>query len=436
MHALGGGFAFLQAAPLRYRSLDTPYRYRQESNFFYLTGWESPGAAALFRPGTAQPYVLFCSSGSSSQIGSAHGCGSASGQRCGGAGADLVLPISELAERMPDLLQGAAVLHCPLGVDPEIDQLLFAASRAARAQARRNGMEAPDTFVDISRIMGCLRQIKDSSEILLLRTSASITARAIARAMARTRPGIKEYHIEAIVESGFRQRGASGPAFPTVVAAGRNTLIPHYQQNHSPVEAGDLVLVDAGCEYGGYSSDLCRTFPASGRFTPRQAELYRLVLEAQQAGMDSAVPGARLADLHDAIVGRLERGLKDLGICRSALSALAGPVFQRGSAGYRAGSARLESFLPHMTAHWIGLDVHDLGAYHVDGRSRLLEPGMVLALEPGLYLGDGPEIPAGFRGLGIRIEDEILITNDGCELLSSMCPRAVDDVERMVGSET
>ena len=296
------------------------------------------------------------------------------------------------------------------------------AIRKARRTARRNGLAVPDAFIHPGRILHEQRLVKSEEELELLRRAAAITVEAHTAAMRRAAPGVGEHELEALIEYTFRSQGGNGPGYGTIVGSGPNACVLHYVDNDRTLEDGDLVLVDAGCEFGWYTADVTRTFPASGRCTEPQRALYQLVLDSQRAAIELARAGRRFSELQDAVVKVLTQGLVDLGILTGRVQDLiADQAYKR--------------FYMHNVGHWLGLDVHDTGAYHVAGESRELRPGMVLTIEPGLYLApDDEEVPEVFRGIGVRIEDDVLVTDGDPDVLTGALASSVEEIEALTSA--
>ncbi|AGA32745.1 Xaa-Pro aminopeptidase [Thioalkalivibrio nitratireducens DSM 14787] len=415
MRALGDqAIAVIPAATERLRNRDVEYAFRQDSDFLYLTGFPEPEAIAVLVPGReAGEYVLFCRDRDPDME-------TWNGRRAGpdgavsGYGADCAFPIGDVDEILPGLMENRITLCAPFGHSEALDQRLFGWVNQVRAKVRA-GVRAPREFVALEHHLHEQRLFKQASEIRMMRHAADISSGAHVRAMQACRPGMAEYEVEAELLHEFRRHGAE-PAYHSIVGGGENGCILHYVENRSTLRDGNLLLIDAGCEYQGYASDITRTFPVSGQFTSAQREVYELVLEAQAAAIAKAVPGNHWNDPHDAAVGVLTRGLKALGVLK----------------GRPADLIRKEAYKPyymHRTGHWLGLDVHDVGDYRIGEAWRLLEPGMVLTVEPGLYFGPRASAPKRFRGIGIRIEDDVAITRSGHEVLSADCPKTVAAVE-------
>jgi len=420
MHAIGhDAIAVIPAATESIRNRDVGYPFRQDSDFLYLTGFPEPDAFAVLVPGReAGEYVLFCRDRDPDME-------TWNGRRAGpdGAvadyGADCAFPIGDIGEILPGLMENRRALCAPFGHSEAMDQRLFGWVNQVRAKVR-SGVRAPTEFVALEHHLHEQRLFKQADELRMMRHAARISSQAHVRAMQVCQPGMAEFEIEAELLHEFRRHGTE-PAYHSIVGGGENGCILHYVENRSPLRAGDLLLIDAGCEHGGYASDITRTFPVSGSFSPAQREVYELVLEAQAAAIAKAVPGNHWNDPHDAAVGALTRGLKELGVLK----------------GRPADLVRKEAYKPyymHRTGHWLGLDVHDVGDYRIGEAWRLLEPGMVMTVEPGLYFGPLAKAPKRFRSIGIRIEDDVALTRDGNEVLTSGCPKTIDEIEACMAS--
>lgn len=416
--ALGNEAALIAAPPHHHRNADSEYRYRQCSDLFYLTGWEDPEAVALFRPGSELPYILFVQPKDPERevwTGIREGVPGAKARY----GANAAFPISELSSRLGQLLQGYETLHHRFGEAPELDGQLTSAIRGYTKVANRNGAPLPWRFVDSSRQLGEMRLRKTAAEIALLREAGRISGEAHVLAMATGRPGVHEYEVEAAVDGYFRKQGGNGPGYTTIVGGGKNACILHYITNREPLRAGDLCLVDAGCEYRYYTADITRTFPVSGKFSGPQRDLYEVVLQAQLEAIDCARAGRPYRDMHDAAIRRLAEGMVDLGFFGKEASVDEVIVEEQ-----------YKRYYMHGTGHWLGLDVHDAGAYWQGFHSRLLEPGMVLTVEPGIYVpADDDHAPKAFRGIGIRIEDDVHVTAGEPDVLTAGCPKSIREVE-------
>jgi Xaa-Pro aminopeptidase len=407
--------ALLFGAPHHLRNGDAEFRYRQDSDLWYLTGWEDPEVAALFRPGAEQEFILFVQPKDRARevwTGIRPGVPGALAR-----GADLAFPWSELDARLGELLQGYGVLHYAFGQDASQDARVFRAARAPARAAARNGLDVPFQLVDSRRMLAEMRLRKSAAELEVLRTAAAITCEAHVAGMRTGRPGAWEYEVEAAVDTTFKRRGGNGPGYTSIVGGGANACILHYITNREQLRDGDLCLVDAGCEYGFYTADVTRTWPVNGRFTAPQRDVYAIVLEAQLAAIDAARAGRPYKGMHDAAVRVLTAGMVDLGLLDGEVDGLIAREAYR-------------KYYMHGTGHWLGLDVHDAGAYWAGLRSRDLEPGHVLTVEPGIYVApDDEDAPEALRGIGIRIEDDILVTGGDPENLTAACPKTIDEVE-------
>ncbi|MEZ4403367.1 MAG: Xaa-Pro aminopeptidase [Kofleriaceae bacterium] len=417
MDAVGpAAVVVVRSLPERVRNGDAAYRFRQHSDVLYLTGFAEPEVTVVLRPGAAtERFVMFVRPRDPEREiwdGRRAGLEGARAQY----GADVAYPAAELATRLPELIANVDELHYAVGLDEDADALVMRTVARLRKTEKR-GQRPPRAIVDPRAALHELRLHKDETELHHLRRAAAITADAHRAAMAQGRPGTFEYELEATVDYGFRSRGGSGPGYTTIVGAGENATILHYVENECAIADGDLVLIDAGCEYRGYTADVTRTWPASGRFTEPQRRIYQLVLDVQQAVIAQVAPGVTLDALHQVAVRGLTAGMIELGL-------LAGTVDERVADG------SYKRFYMHLTSHWLGLDVHDAGAYTVaGGQARPLAPGMVITVEPGLYVGVDADAPPEYRGIGVRIEDDILVTTDGHENLTAACPKDVEAIE-------
>jgi Xaa-Pro aminopeptidase len=414
-----GAVAILPAAPEVVRNRDVHYPYRPDSDFHYLTGFSEPEAIAVLIPGRKPAeYVLFCRERDEKRE---RWDGPRAGQE--GAvrdyGADDSFPIADVEEILPGLLEQCTRVFYAMGSNPDLDRRLADWVNQIRRKARA-GVHGPVEFVALDHYLHEMRLYKSAGEVALMRHAARITAAAHARLMQNCRPGMHEYELEAEFGHECASRGARFQAYPAIVGGGCNACVLHYVDNRDELRDGDLVLVDAGCEYGYYASDITRTFPVNGRFTPAQRAIYELVLAAQEAAIAKARPGNHWNDPHDAAVRTITKGLVDLGL-------LKGPIAKLIKDGSYA------KFYMHRTGHWLGMDVHDVGDYKVDGAWRELEPGMVMTVEPGIYIPPGMRgVPKKFWGIGVRIEDDVLITRDGREVLTRDAPKGVAEIEALM----
>jgi Xaa-Pro aminopeptidase len=416
---LGDGVMVLPAAPVQHRSRDTERPYVPDRELYYLSGATEAGAVAVLVGGPEPRFVLFVADrDTEAELWNGPLLGP---ERAAEAlGPDACHGLAELRERLPDLLQSGDRIYYRLGHGGLVEELVLGALARGRARGSRTGT-GPRGIVDPGEILDDLRLVKDDLEVERLRRAAAISVVGHLAGAAAIRPGAGEWLVEAAVDGAFRSAGARGPGFETIVGTGANACVLHYVANSATIAEGDLVLVDAGAEAALYHGDMTRTYPASGRFSAPQRSVYDLVERARLAAVEAVRPGATIADVHGAAVAVLAAGLVDLG----ALD---------GSADDAVESGAVKRFFPHQTSHWLGLDVHDPGDYARAGRSRTLEPGMVFTIEPGLYFGRGAaeDGAAPYRGIGVRIEDDVLVTPDGCEVLGVGLPTAAADVEALV----
>ena len=403
------------------RNGDVDHPFRQDSTFFYLTGFEEPDAVAILRPGSKQPYVLLVRPHDPQMavwVGSRAGIEGAVEQY----EADAAFSVEEQEPRLRDLLQGVRTLWFSLDGDSEVERILTRVVRDRRAGAQR-GATPIDAIRDPEPLVDQQRLIKSPAEVRSLQRAIDITGDGLEVALTSTRPGMHEYEVQAILEQVYRSRGAIREGFPTIAASGPNSCTLHHTTNRRQIADGDLMLLDTGAEWNLYSADVTRTYPANGRFTAAQRDVYDIVLAAQERGIRRVKPGAAFHDAHQAAVRVLVEGLIDLKVLRGDPASL----IERDA--YRP-------YYMHSTSHWLGLDVHDAGAYRNGTRSTKLQPGMVLTVEPGLYFAPGSKVSKRLQGIGIRIEDDILVTANGHRNLSGKIPSQPDDLEALVGSRT
>ncbi|WP_028632955.1 Xaa-Pro aminopeptidase [Pseudomonas parafulva] len=411
--------AILPAAAVAIRNRDVEHVYRQDSDFQYLSGFPEPEAVIALIPGREHgEYVMFCRERNPERE---LWDGLRAGQE--GAvrefGADDAFPITDIDEILPGLIEGRERVYTAMGSNPEFDRRLMDWINVIRSKARL-GAQPPNEFVALDHLLHDMRLYKSAAEVKVMRSAADISARAHVQAMQACRAGLYEYSLEAELDYVFRKGGAKMPAYGSIVAAGRNGCILHYQQNDALLKDGDLVLIDAGCEIDCYASDITRTFPVSGRFSPEQKAIYELVLKAQAAAFAEIAPGKHWNHAHEATVRVITEGLVELGLLEGEVQALID------SEAYRA-------FYMHRAGHWLGMDVHDVGDYKVGGEWRVLEPGMALTVEPGIYIGaDNQAVARKWRGIGVRIEDDVVVTRQGCEILTSGVPRTVAEIEALM----
>jgi Xaa-Pro aminopeptidase len=413
------GIAVLPAAPERVRSRDTLFDYRPDSDFHYLTGFHEPEAVAVLIPGHPQgKFLLFCRE-RNAQKEIWDGARTGPAGAIAGFGADDAFPIGDIDEILPGLLERSERVYYSMGVTAEFDQRLL--SWINNLNSNRQRSHAPSEIVALDHLLHEMRLFKSRAETSLMRKSASIAVAAHKRAMRACRPGMMEYELEAEFLHEFRRQAADCSYLP-IVAGGRNACVLHYRNNDAPLKDGDLVLIDAGCEYAMYASDVTRTFPVNGRFSAPQRELYDVVLAANLAATEAVQPGNHWNDPHNAAVKEVTRGLKRLGILEGRLSSLIRDEAYR-------------EFFMHRTGHWLGVDVHDVGDYKVADQWRLLESGMAMTVEPGIYIAaNNRRVAKHWRGIGIRIEDDVVVTREGHRVLTSGIPTQAAEIERFMSA--
>ena len=417
MRAIGpNAVAVVRSLPMRLRNGDAFHPFRQHSDIVYLTGFVEPDTTLVLRPGAETERVVMFVRPRDPEM------EVWDGRRAGleGAkeryGADVAYTAAELPGKLWELIANAEELHYALGIDEELD-LLVGQSLARLRKWEKKGKRPPRAVVDPRSALHELRLHKRPEELAALRTACAITSDAHLAAMRTGRPGVFEHELEAVINYTFRRAGGAGPGYTTIVGSGDNATILHYIENDRQIAEGDLVLVDAGCEYAHYTSDITRTWPANGRFSGPQRAVYELVLATQKAAIALARPGNTIEDLHGHCVRALTEGMIELGL-------LAGSVDDR------VADESYKRFYMHGTSHWLGLDVHDVGAYTQGGKPRPLVPGMVITVEPGLYIArDAAGVPDELRGIGVRIEDDVAITEGAPEVLTAACPKEIADVE-------
>ena len=411
------GVAVIPTAAERVRNRDTHYPYRFDSYFYYLSGFTEPGAALVLMGGKKSRSILFCRDKDPERE-------VWDGYRCGPEGArerfgfDESHSLTKLDELMPNLLADQPVLHYAMGTDEQWDARIVGWLNSVRSQSR-SGVTAPAEIKDVRRILDEMRIIKGEHELALMRRAAQISTGAHCRAMRATRPGKKEFEIEAELIHEFRRHGAQAPAYMPIVAGGANACVLHYVENSATLKDGDLLLIDAGCELDGYASDITRTFPVNGRFRAPQKDVYQMVFAAQAAAIAAVKPGNAWDQPHDVALKVLAQGMIDLGLCKGSLD----KVLESGD---------YKRFYMHRTGHWLGLDVHDAGDYKRDGKWRELKPGMVLTVEPGCYVRPAQDVPEKLWNIGVRIEDDVLVTAKGQEVLTSAAPKKIEDIEKLM----
>jgi Xaa-Pro aminopeptidase len=412
---MGEGALVLFAAKEMVRNNDVEHPFRQDSDFYYLSGIEDPGAVLLLASGDTPKFVVFVAEADPARL-AWDGPKLTLAQAKEVYGATETYPIAQLSTKLGELLKGQRRVFCSLGKSEQDDKCLIAAVKRAKALSRRNG-HGPNQIVDLEDVVHELRRLKHPEELALMRRANEISQRAHLKAMATAAPGRYEYEIRAVLEHEFLLAGSPRPAYESIVGSGPNATTLHYIKNRRQMQDGDLLLIDAGCEFEYYASDITRTFPVNGTFTPPQRRVYEIVLEAQLAAIAAVKPGATFSDLHSISLRILTQGLIDLGL-------ISGPVEEA------IEEKRHQPFFMHKTGHYLGMDVHDVGAYRDASGPRHFEPGVVVTVEPGLYIAaDNRDVPAEYRGIGVRIEDDVLVTEAGYENLSAGLAKTVDEIE-------
>lgn len=419
MRSMGrDSIAVVPAAPVRLRNSDVEYAYRQDSDFHYLTGFDEPESVAILIPGREQAeYVLFVRDRDPARE-------TWDGRRAGPAGAtrdydaDDAFPIGDIDEILPGLLENREKVYYAMGTHPDFDQRVVGWVNGLRAQAK-HGRHSPQEFVALDHVLHDMRLFKSRAEVAMMREAARIGAAAHVRAMRACAPGRNEYEIAAEIAHEFHRHNAEHSYLP-IVGGGENACILHYRENDAVLRDGDLLLIDAGCEYQKYASDITRTFPVNGRFTAAQRAVYDIVLEANLAATARVRPGNHWNEPHDAAVRVITQGLVRLGLLKGRV-----PALEKAQA-YRR-------YFMHRTGHWLGMDVHDVGDYKIGDEWRVFEPGMALTIEPGLYIpANARGVPKRLRGIGIRIEDDVVVTKTGCEVLTGGVPKRAEDIEALM----
>jgi len=411
--------AILPAAPMYIRNRDVEHIYRQDSDFQYLSGFPEPEAVIALIPGREHgEYVLFCRERDPARE-------LWDGLRAGqdGAiseyGADDAFPIGDIDDILPGLIEGRSRVYYAIGSNQEFDHRLMEWINTIRSKARQ-GAQPPNEFVALDHLLHDLRLYKSANEVKVMKQAAEISARAHIRAMQASRAGLYEYHLEAELDYEFRKGGAKMPAYGSIIAAGKNACILHYRENDAVLKDGDLVLIDAGCEIDCYASDITRTFPVSGRFSTEQKAIYELVLAANEEAFKHIAPGKHWNEAHEATVRVITAGLVELGLLNGDVDEL-------------IAAEAYKPFYMHRAGHWLGMDVHDVGDYKVGGEWRVLEPGMAMTVEPGIYIAaDNQDVAKKWRGIGVRIEDDVVVTRHGCEILTNGVPKSVAEIEALM----
>ncbi|MEX0943010.1 MAG: aminopeptidase P N-terminal domain-containing protein [Pseudomonadales bacterium] len=416
-----GSIAIVPGSTRANRNSDVEYQFRQDSDFYYLTGFTEADSLFVLVPGREHgETILFCRERDPDQE-RWHGKITGPERAMQLYGIDDAFPITDMDDILPGLIEGRSKLYYTMGAFPEFDRRVIGWVKQLSGN-KQSGSMPPGEFVQLGQYLHELRLVKTAPEIEVMKFGAGITGRGHRRLMTTIVPGMKEYQLEAEFQHELTMSGARSTAYPSIVGGGNNACILHYISNDESLKAGDLVLVDAGAEYEYYASDVTRTFPVNGKFSKAQKQIYEIVLQAQLAAIDMVLPGNHWNQPHEAAVRIITRGLMELGLLPGELDAL-------------VGEEACKKFYMHRTGHWLGLDVHDVGEYKVGGEWRVFEPGMVTTIEPGIYLSDElPDIPAKFRGIGIRIEDDVLVTSNGHEVLTGGIPKTVDEIENLMAS--
>lgn len=414
------GIAIIPTAPERVRNRDAHYPYRFDSYFYYLTGFREPEAVLVIVAATDKTpvkHILFCrEKDKEREIWDGYRYGPEAVKEI--FGFDEAYPIIKLDELLPKLLADQPAVYTALGLDQAWDQRIVGWINRVREQTR-TGTFAPGEIHDSRALLDEMRLIKGTDELQIMQRAADISAQAHQRAMQTIRPGMREYEIEAELLYTFYRHGAQAPAYTSIVAGGANACVLHYVENNAELKSGDLLLIDAGCELDGYASDITRTFPVNGKFTAPQKDIYQLVLAAQAAAIAQVIPGNNWNDPHQAALHVLAQGFIDLGLCQGGVDAV-------------LESEDYKRFYMHRTGHWLGMDVHDAGEYKQKGDWRLLQPGMVLTVEPGCYIRPADNVPEHFWNIGIRIEDDVIVTPAGHELLTLAAPKTIAEIEELM----
>lgn len=414
------GVAVIPTAPEQLRNRDAHYPFRFDSYFYYLTGFREPEAVLVIVADADQSktkHVLFCrDKDEKREIWDGFRYGPEAAKDT--FGFDEAYSITKLDEMLPDLLANQMKVSFALGQDASLDARVTGWINKVKEKAR-SGITAPTELHDSRLILDEMRLIKDAEELKIMRDAAAISDKAHRRAMQLTRPGMMEYEVEAEFLHIFRQHGAQSPAYSSIVAGGANACVLHYVENDAELKSGDLLLIDAGCELNGYASDITRTFPVNGKFTDAQKDIYQLVLAAQEAAITTVKPGNSWNEPHQAALQLMVQGFIDFGLCQGSIDGV-------------IESEDYKRFYMHRTGHWLGLDVHDAGEYKQNGEWRDLQPGMVLTVEPGCYIRPADNVPKPFWNIGIRIEDDVLVTQTGHEILTIATPKSVDDIEELM----
>ena len=413
--------AIVPAALEKIRNRDVEFQFRQDSDFYYLTGFSEPDAVLVLLPGREHgEVVVFCRERDPAmELWNGYRAGPEG--VCARYGADDAFPINDMDEILPGLIEGRERVYYAMGRNADFDRRVMQWINVIRSKVRA-GAHPPGEFLDLDHLLHDLRLFKSAAELRVMKEAGQISARAHCRAMTFCQPGMYEYQLEAEILHEFGRSGSRSPAYGSIVGGGANGCILHYRENDAQIRDGDLVLIDAGCELEHYAADITRTFPANGKFSKEQQALYEITLEAQFAAIATIKPGAHWNAPHDAAVRVIAQGLKDLGLLEGELKEI-------------IETETYKRFYMHRTGHWLGMDVHDVGDYKVGGAWRVLEPNMVMTVEPGIYVSPhDSEVARKWRGIGIRIEDDVVVTKKGCEVITDDVPKTVRDIEKLMRS--
>lgn len=411
--------AIVPSASMKVRNRDADYPFRQDSDFYYLTGFAEPESVLVLLPGRRHgQYVLFCRE-RDPEMELWNGYRAGPEGACEEYGADDAFPIGDIDDILPGLLEGRERVYYAMGRHAEFDRKVMQWVNVIRSKVRA-GAHPPGEFLDLDHLLHDMRLYKSAAEIRVMRKAGKISAGAHVRAMQMSKPGVMEYQLEAGIQHEFAMHGARFPAYSSIVGSGKNACILHYIENNESLKDGDLVLIDAGCEYEHYAADITRTFPVNGKFSKEQKALYEIVLAAQLAAIAVTKPGNHWNQPHDETVRVITEGLVELGLLKGKVKSLIEKE------AYKA-------FYMHRAGHWLGMDVHDVGDYKIGDEWRVLEPGMVMTVEPGIYVSpNNTKVAKKWRGIGIRIEDDVVVTKDGCEILTADVPKSVEAIEALM----
>lgn len=418
MKRIGGGVAIFPSLPTAIRNNDVEHEYRQDTDLYYLTGFEEPHAVAVLAPDNPEHrFVLFVQAKDRErEVWTGWRAGEEGAKR--DYGADAAFTMDKLDEELPKLVGKAEKIYYRFN-DPLFDERVVAYMRKSQRERQRNGV-GPTSVVDPSEVLHEMRLVKTGDDLELLRRAVDISCEGHMAAIRALRPAMYEYEIEAVLRYVFRKNGSPRPGYPPIVASGPNATVLHYTTNDRRIEDGDLLLIDAGTEFGYYTGDITRTYPAGGSFTEAQAAVYQIVLDAQAAAIEAVRPGATFIEPHDRAVRVLTEGIVRLGLMEGDVEKL-------------IEDGEYKKFYMHRTSHWLGMDVHDAGPYKVGDEWRKLGPGMVLTVEPGLYIAEDVEgVDPRYRGIGVRIEDDVLVTESGNEILSARVPKTIEEIEGLM----